>query len=125
MKEIYDVPIDAEAARESIKKFHIDREGFGRKHPTIPTGHVSLSSNAFPAMLTVIQQIVQGTRWDKKARVVLEYDPQAEKMEIDVFMESPESDCEKPTAATDGFSADGVIKELENHLNRPRQPLQF
>lgn len=96
MKGLCDIPIDAEAAKESIRKFHIDREGFERKHPTIPTGHVSVSSNAFPVMLAAMQQIVQGTRWDKKARIVLEYDPQAEKMEIDVFMESHDA------AETDG-----------------------
>lgn len=92
MKEFCDIPIHPKDGPQMIVENERDRAAFAESHCTVPTGHTSLSSNAFPAMLAVMQQIVQGTRWDKKARIVLEYDPQAEKMEIDVFMESPATD---------------------------------
>lgn len=92
MKEFCDIPINPKDGPGMIAAASADREMFAESHAVIPTGHVSLPANAFPAMLAVMQQIVQGTVWDKKARVVLEYDPQAKKAEIDVFMESPAKD---------------------------------
>lgn len=91
MKEFCDISIGPQDGPQMVMESEMDREAFAEKHCTVPTGRVSVSSNLFPIMLKAMQQIVQGTRWDKKARIVLEYDPQNKKMEIVSFMESAES----------------------------------
>ena len=91
MKEFCDIPIHPQDGPQMARESEWDREAFAEKHRVVPTGRVSVSSNLFPIMLTAMQQIVQGTRWDKKARIVLEYDPQNQKMEIVSVMESGES----------------------------------
>ena len=59
----------------------------------VATRHVSLDSKCFVILREIAKMFVNGTKWNKKARIVLEYDPQAEKMAIKTFMEYGEADA--------------------------------
>ncbi len=90
MKELCDIPINPSDEPEMIFHREKDREAFAKEHPVSPTRRISIRSEAFVVIRELARAIVEGAAWDKKARIVLEYDPQAEKMPITVFMESAE-----------------------------------
>ena len=57
----------------------------------VPTNHISVRSEVFVVLREMARMIVNGTEWNKKARIVLEYDPQCQKTEIKTFMERDEA----------------------------------
>lgn len=59
--------------------------------PIVPTNRISVDPRYFIFLLELAQTIESGTKWDKKARIVLEYDPHCPKMEIRTFMERDEA----------------------------------
>lgn len=63
------------------------------EHDVVPTRHVSLESKCFVILREIAKMFVDGTKWDKKARIVLEYDPHAERLVIKTFMEYGEADA--------------------------------
>ena len=50
-----------------------------------------MSSNYFIVLREIADTIVNGTVWNKKARIVLEYDPLEPKMTLTTFMEPDEA----------------------------------
>lgn len=83
-----DTPISPEQTARIYRGFALDPERFMREHPIIPSGRVSVNPKFFLMMLETMKSIVEGTDWKKKTRIVLEYDPQAEKMDILTLTES-------------------------------------
>lgn len=61
------------------------------KQDYVETGHVTLNSNMFVVLREIARLIVRGSEWNKKSRIVLEYDPQQEKMRITTFMTADEA----------------------------------
>ncbi|MBQ8109411.1 MAG: hypothetical protein IJ124_04515 [Clostridia bacterium] len=57
----------------------------------IETGHVTLYSNTFVILREIARLVVLGSEWNKKSRIVLEYDPQKKKMRITTFMTADEA----------------------------------
>lgn len=55
--------------------------------PVVPTNRMSVNPRCFVFLRELARLIVNGTEWNKKARIVLEYDPDAPKMEVRTFME--------------------------------------
>ena len=85
---ICDIPISPNCTREIFGEFAIDPECFAKAHELLPTGRVSVNPRFFLMMLETMKSIVESADWQKKARIVLEYDPQAEKMDVVTFTES-------------------------------------
>lgn len=100
MKEFCDIPIKPNDSVELLCEYDRGRAAFAAAHPVCPTRRIAVRPEAFVAIRELARAIVEGTAWDKKARIVLEYDPQAPKMPITVFMESdelpPPGDRESP-----------------------------
>lgn len=57
----------------------------------VSTNHVNMQSDFFVALREIARMFVNGTEWNKKARIVLNYDPQEPRMTIETFMEQGES----------------------------------
>lgn len=57
----------------------------------VSTNRVNMQSNFFVALREIARMLVNGTEWNKKARIVLEYDPKKPRMTIETFMEQGES----------------------------------
>ena len=105
MARISDIPINPEAIeRERIHHYPCNSPG---DTTLTPTSGVYIRSEGFVAMREIADAICQGTRWNKKARIVVEYDPSQEKMSIMTFMESSElaqeKECNVPTYGSQAF----------------------
>lgn len=88
--DICNVPIDPEKLNRTARPMYGEvPEGAA----CVPTGRVYISSNEFVIFREIAKMIARGTEWNKKARIVLEYDPQMEKMTIATFMEPGEADA--------------------------------
>lgn len=100
MKEFCNIPINPADWPSLLSERERDRDAFAETHPVSPTRHIYIRSEAFVAIYELARAIAEGAAWNKKARIVLEYDPQAAKMPITVFMESaelpPPGDHESP-----------------------------
>ena len=90
MKELCDIPINPTDNTKMVIEADLHRESFAKEHLVTPTRHINVRSVAFIVIRELARAIANGTDWNKKARIVLEYDPQAEKMPITIFMESDE-----------------------------------
>ena len=59
--------------------------------PVAPTNRMAVNPRCFVFLRELARLIVNGTEWNKKARIVLEYDPDEPKMEIKTFMQRDEA----------------------------------
>lgn len=91
---ICDVPIDPEMVHEDVKAVHQDADpdkgAFRGTHEVWPTSGIHVNSEWFIVFMEACKAISEGCSWDKKARIVLEYDPGQKKMELRVYQESTE-----------------------------------
>ena len=55
--------------------------------PFVETDHFWCDANFFVVLREMARMFVNGTEWNKKARIVLDYDPQKPNMTITTFME--------------------------------------
>ena len=83
-----DIPISPDDMRRVYVSHDANPEKFRSEHIICPTGHVSINSKLFVMLLETMRSIVDATDWDKRTRIVLEYDPRVEKMNIVTFTES-------------------------------------
>ncbi len=81
-----DVKIDPAKAIKDLHRYQSCHQPSG--HELTATDGVHMPSDIFVALTVLAQAIHEGTRWNKKARIVLEYDPDKEKMSVVTFMES-------------------------------------
>ena len=89
MARISDIPINPEEIREGY--VHHLTTGEPSESLLTPTCCISVpAQHSFVLIRELGNAIYAGTRWNKKARIVLEYDPSYEKMSIMTFMESSE-----------------------------------
>ena len=58
--------------------------------PIVPTDAMSMRSEVFVLLRELARMFYNGTEWNKKARIVLEYDPDKPKVQIRTFMERDE-----------------------------------
>lgn len=82
------VPIDPQALRDDWYRY-MD-QGTPGDDPLTVTNRTLIKSNGFVAILSICDAILHGVSWNKKARIVLDYDPQQEKMSVTTLMESDE-----------------------------------
>ncbi|MBR3740603.1 MAG: hypothetical protein IKN04_09120 [Clostridia bacterium] len=85
-----DLPIDIGRSAGENLSYQIDHEAFKKARILYPAGHSSVLSEVFIAIWDMMDAIVKGTDWRKKARIVLEYDPRERKMELTVFRSTDE-----------------------------------
>ena len=57
----------------------------------VVTGCFHIQSNVFTTFIHLARVIHEGTAWNKKARIVLEYDPQQKLMQIMTLMDRDEA----------------------------------
>ena len=69
------------------------------------TGHITLDSDTFVVLREIVRVIFRGIECKKKSRIVLEYDPQQEKMRIATFMTADEAAGMKIMISRDGDHA--------------------
>ena len=55
------------------------------------TNHLEIASESFVFLNELCRVIFTGTEWNKKARIVLEYDPQQKLMQIMTLMDRDEA----------------------------------
>lgn len=84
---ICNAPIDPDKMQKDYVDVNIKRMVVPDDTACVPTSSVYTSSNYFVVLREIANAIVKGTVWNKKARIVLEYDPQDAKMAIVTFME--------------------------------------
>ncbi len=85
-----DMPISPDKNKE-MAALYWDPRNYPGDTPCVPTWAVSVKSNIFVIIREIARLIVNGTESNKKARIVLEYDPQSEKMFIQSFMTRDEA----------------------------------
>lgn len=87
------VPIDPDVQRD-YHLSHVLMRRPGNKELEM-TDQTSFSSQFFLVMQAISRVFYEGTKWNKKARIVFEYDPEKKKMSVSSFMESAELDREE------------------------------
>ena len=85
-----DIPISVKNSAAEDLAYQTDHEGYRRSHVLYPSGHSSVRSEVFIAIWDMMETIVKGVDWQKKARIVLEYDPQERKMELTTYQTTDE-----------------------------------
>lgn len=92
-----DIPIDpTQRVQEYLEDyFRQERGETAENHPLTPTRHFGMRNKHFVGVLELMRAIVDGVKWNQKCRVVVEYDPEKEKISVTTFMESGE-DCINP-----------------------------
>ena len=88
---ICNAPIDPDKMRRDYIDVNIKKKVVPDDTACVPTGSVYMSSNYFIVLREIADAIVKGTVWNKKARIVLEYDPLEPKMTLTTFMEPDEA----------------------------------
>lgn len=83
-----DMAIDTEAIRKMKIDLACNPYGFIEGKKTIPTRISTIRSSAFIGILEMAECIYEGLDWDKKGRIVVEYDPQNKKFEVATFQEA-------------------------------------
>ena len=86
---ICDLPINPHALHEIREQWN--PRDYPGETVVVPTASFAAKADTFVLLREIARMIVTGTEWNKKARIVLEYDPQAEKLEIKTFMERDEA----------------------------------
>ncbi len=87
-----DVPIDPEQLYADCVEAMVYPLEHADRHANVITAKTSLpANNAFLVIREVARVIYKGTQWDKKARIVLEYDPQEEKLTVCSMMAGNEA----------------------------------
>ena len=94
------IPINPERLRVVRERW--DPKDYPGDAPIVPTCSFSVASDMFVFLREMARMFFNGTEWNKKARIVLEYDPQAARMVIKTFMERDEA-----TPAADRQSLQG------------------
>ena len=85
-----DIPIGVENSANEDLAYQIDHEAFKKSHVLYPSRHSSARSEVFISLWDMMETIVKGVDWQKKARIVLEYDPQERKMELTTYQTTDE-----------------------------------
>jgi len=91
MSSICDIEINPGAVSDIVCQSCRDSDKFRQENAVIPTANVSTDSRFFSAIISIAQIIADGTKYNKKARIVLEYDPQMPKMQITTYMSRDEA----------------------------------
>ena len=106
MASISDIPINP----DEVRKGHVHYLATGEPSESLltPTSCISVpAQHSFVLIRELANAIYAGTRWNKKARIVVEYDPSQEKMSIMTFMESSElaqeKECNVPIYGSQAF----------------------
>ena len=89
VKQFCDMPINPKALHGIREQY--DPKAYPGDSVNVPTASIAAKSEVFVLMREIARMFVNGTEWNKKARIVLEYDPQVEKLEIKTFMERDEA----------------------------------
>lgn len=86
-------PIDPEQLSPNVDNLlYVDPRADAVKGcPNVITGHFGFRSEYFMYFQRVAEMIKEGTEWGKKARIVLEYDPQQKLMQIMTLMDRDEA----------------------------------
>lgn len=85
-----DIPISVKNRADEDLAYQIDHEAFKQSHVLYPSRHSSVRSEVFIALWDMMETIVKGVDWQKKARIVLEYDPREEKMKLTTYQTTDE-----------------------------------
>lgn len=83
-----ETPIDPEAL--GLMRPLWNPKEFPGDSPIVPTDAMSMRSEVFILLRELARMFYNGTEWNKKARIVLEYDPDKPKVQIRTFMERDE-----------------------------------
>lgn len=86
------VPIDPDEMR---KQYCRHMNGIANREALEITNQVYFPSSVFIVLQEIGRVFCEGTKWNKKARIVFEYDPEKKKMCVSSLMESAELDREE------------------------------
>ena len=85
-----DIPISVKNSADEDLAYQFNHEVFKQSHVLYPTKHSSVNAYVFIAIWDMMDSIAKGVDWRKKARIVLEYDPQERKMELTTYQTTDE-----------------------------------
>ena len=91
MSDPYSDPISPQRAIQEQMAYGSDPEAYRATHEVYPAGFTSVRSETLIALWDMMDAIVKGVDWQKKARIVLEYDPREKKMGVTVFRSADET----------------------------------
>ena len=91
-EHLCDIPINPSALAEMKKSLYSDPYGFIEGKKVVPTQCMSIKNEVFIALLEMASAISAGLDWEKKGRIVLEYDPQAKRFQVFTFQEANDLD---------------------------------
>lgn len=84
-----EIPIAAEKVSKNISFFLGESTASGNL-PTTPTGYNGAKGKYFTVLWSFLDTILKGTSYNKKSRIVIEYDPEADSVTVTTFTESGE-----------------------------------
>ena len=90
MKKLCDIPISVKNVMDEDMEYQRNHAAFKDSHVLYPSRHSSVQSEVFIAIWDMMETIVKGVDWRKKARIVLEYDPHERKMELTTYQTNDE-----------------------------------
>lgn len=86
--DLCDMPIEPAELGKMQAKMGFDPDRFIEGKKVIPTQFLSIKSEVFIAFLELAGAIYSGLDWNRKGRIVVEYDPREKKFEVVTFQES-------------------------------------
>ena len=89
LEQFCKIPISADDTWINFE--HTSGEPFPEDWSNVPTRQFCVKSNYIIFLTEVARIITEGMKWNKKARIVMEFDPSQDKFSVTVFMESGEA----------------------------------
>lgn len=81
-KQLIGSEIDPDTLREAVTEAAIRPEQFEAEYPGMTAGHMYIKAEAFVAVLEMAKFIGRVLQWNRKGRLVIEYDPEKAKFTL-------------------------------------------
>lgn len=94
MMQMCEIPIDPVALGKAKAELLGNPYEFIQGKKVVPTGIASIHANVFVAFLELAGDIYAGLDWNKKGRIVVEYNPQEPKFQVATFQEASDLDID-------------------------------
>lgn len=92
--DLCDMPINPKALSDMKAELSFDPDRFIEGKKVIPTQVLSINSHVFIAFIELAGSLYAGLDWNKKGRIVVEYDPRDRKFEVATFQEAEDLDTD-------------------------------
>ena len=103
MESLGRIPICPEKIRDDKREYFTRPYEFIDGMKVVPTRILSVNTRFMVEFLELAREIYDGLDWNKKGRIVVEYDPQAKKFRFITFQEAKDLDIDPDHEEVPGF----------------------